>query len=135
LIREIMGSGAGGIMTEIKSYRDLKVWQQGMGIAEAVYALTGRFPRHELFGLTSQLRRASVSVPANIAEGYSRDSTRPYANALRIAQGSLKELETHLLLAVRVGIANDEQADPIMQEADALGRMLRTLIKKIETSA
>jgi four helix bundle protein len=85
----------------------------------------------ELFGLTSQIRRSAVSIPANIAEGYGRDSTKAYVNQLRIAQGSLKELETHLLLAKRVGIASGESVSPLMAKSESLGKMLRTMIQKI----
>ncbi len=83
----------------IHSYRDLKVWQQAMQLAKGCYELTRRFPRDELFGLTSQIRRAAASVPANIAEGNGRQNRGEYIHSLRIAQGSLKELETHLILS------------------------------------
>ena len=82
----------------IRSYRDLLVWQRGMGLAEGVYRLTCDFPADERFGLTSQARRAAISIPANIAEGHGRATRGAYANFLRIAHGSLKELETHLIL-------------------------------------
>ena len=81
----------------IKSYRDLRVWREAMGLAVATYQLSGELPKHELYGLTSQIRRAAASVPANIAEGYGRESKGSYVQLLRVAQGSLKELETHLL--------------------------------------
>jgi four helix bundle protein len=86
----------------IRSYRDLRVWQQAMDLAEACYRATRQFPREELYGMTSQIRRAAVSVAANIAEGHGRDSTGEFVQFLRVAQGSLKELETHLLLSHRV---------------------------------
>jgi four helix bundle protein len=84
---------------EIRSHHDLKVWQLGMDIAEKVYSLTRQFPREELYGLTSQLRRAASSIPANIAEGNGRSSTKDYLRFLSIAVGSLCEVETFLLLA------------------------------------
>lgn len=87
------------MISEIRSYRDLRVWQVGLDIAEACYRLTRAFPREEMFSLTAQIRRASSSIPANIAEGYGRGSRNEYAHFLRIAQGSLKEVETHLLLS------------------------------------
>ena len=118
----------------ISSYRDLKVWQEGMALAEACYRATRGFPREEAFGLTSQIRRAAASVPANIAEGYGRDSTGEYVQFLRVAQGSLKELETHLLLAARVGIASPEAIDPLLQRADVLGRMLHALYRALQRS-
>jgi four helix bundle protein len=116
----------------IQSYRDLNVWQEAMSIAEAVYALTKSFPSAELYGLTAQMRRASVSIAANIAEGHGRETSRFYIQFLRVSQGSLKELETHLLLAERVGLAGREQVEPILDECDKLGRMLRALIRAIQ---
>ena len=87
----------------IRGYRDLVVWQRAMQIAEQTYLLSRSFPREEQFGLTSQTRRAAVSIAANIGEGYGRGTRPAYASFVRIAQGSLKELETHLMLAERVG--------------------------------
>src|SRR5215207_5514750 len=98
----------------IQSYRDLRVWQDAMGLAEACYRLTASFPRDELFGLTSQVRRAATSIPANIAEGYGRNSKGAYTQFLKIAQGSLKELETHLLLAERLNLASTEATEPLL---------------------
>ena len=86
----------------IESYRDLEVWKLAMSLAQGSYLLTRTFPKEELFGLTSQIcGRAAASIPANIAEGYGRDNPGDYIHMLRIANGSLKELETHLLLSVR----------------------------------
>ena len=118
----------------VQSYRDLRVWQEGMALAEACYRLTKDFPREEAFGMTSQIRRAAASVPANIAEGYGRDSTGEYVQFLRIAQGSLKELETRLLLAARVGLTTPTLADPILRRTDDLGRMLRGLYRSLQRS-
>ena len=118
----------------IQSYRDLKVWQAGMRLAADVYQLSRIWPKDELYGLTSQARRAAVSVPANIAEGYGRDSTGSYTHFLKIARGSLKELETHLLLAEQVAVAPAGTCDASLREADELGRMLNALIRKVETS-
>lgn len=120
---------------EIQSYRDLKVWQTAMDVAASVYALTRDFPSDERYGLTSQVRRAAVSVAANIAEGYGRDSSGAYANFLRVAQGSVKEVETHLLLAMRVGVARTPDCEPILALCDEVGRMLRSLIRSIERHA
>lgn len=115
----------------IESYRDLKVWRLGMDIAVEVWGLTGRYPREEMFGLVSQTRRAASSVPANIAEGYGRNSRASYAHFLRIAQGSLKELETPFLLAERIGMAPPDASAPLLALTDELGRMLHTLITRI----
>ena len=119
----------------INSYRDLRVWQDSMALAESCYRLTRGFPREEAFGLSSQIRRAAASVPANIAEGHGREHTRTFVQYLRIAQGSLKELETHLLLAERVGIADRALIDVPMGECEAVGKMLRALIRSLQQKA
>lgn len=107
------------------------MWQGGMALAEAVYGLTRTFPAEERFGLTAQARRAAVSIPANIAEGHGRATRAAYAHFLRIAHGSLKELETHLILAARIGIAPQPLVDPLLADADVLGRMLQSLLGKL----
>jgi four helix bundle protein len=122
-------------VSDISSYRDLKVWKSGMDIAEACYVLTQDFPKSEVYGMSSQIRRAAVSIPANIAEGYGRDSTGNFITFLRIAQGSLKELETHLLLSPRLGLSEEERVGPLLQQCDELGKMLRALIRSIQRSA
>jgi four helix bundle protein len=119
----------------IESYRDLRVWREAMDLAEACYRLTAALPREEMFGMTAQIRRASASVPANIAEGYGRNSKGAYSQFLKVAQGSLKELETHLLLAERVGLVKNGAAATVLASCDSLGRMLRSLIRSIERSA
>jgi four helix bundle protein len=115
------------VVNGIGGYRDLLVWQRAIAIAEATYRLTRAFPREEQFGLTSQSRR----VAANIAEGYGRGTRPAYASFVRIAQGSLKELETHLILAERVSICPPGSTDLILAETDELGRMLRALLTKL----
>jgi four helix bundle protein len=119
----------------IESYRDLRVWKEAMDLAVQCYEATKAFPREEMFGLVTQIRRAASSVPANVAEGYGRESTGSYAHFLRTAQGSLKELETHLLLATRVGLTPDAKSEPLIQQSDVVGRMLHGLIRSIERSA
>ena len=122
-------------MGEIESYRDLKVWQEGMSLVEGCYRLSNEFPREELFGLTSQLRRAAVSVPANIAEGYGRDSRGSYVAFLKTAQGSLKEVETHLILAQRLGFGSLDKTDRLLSQSETIGRMLRSLIRNLQGTA
>ena len=117
---------------DIQSYRDLLVWQQAMDLYVLCYSLTRSFPREEMFGLTSQIRRASASVPANIAEGHGRESSASFIQFLRVAQGSLKETETHLLLSQRVGLLRAEQLDVPMKTCDDIGRMLRSLIRTLQ---
>lgn len=116
----------------INSYRDLRVWQDAMALAEASYVLTRGFPREEMFALTAQIRRAAASVPANIAEGHGRENTRSFIQYLRISQGSLKELGTHLLLAVRVEIAVSTQVEVLMGRCEVVGKMLRSLIRSLQ---
>jgi len=116
----------------VNSYRDLRVWQRAMDLTVAIYDLTRGFPKEEQFGLTSQLRRAPVSIAANIAEGYGRSTKGSYLSFLRIAQGSLKEVETHLILSTRVSICPETSTNPILVETDELGRMLRSLIVRLE---
>lgn len=103
-----------------------------MDLAVEVYKHTRRWPKEELYGLTSQARRASVSIAANIAEGYGRDNLGYYIQFLRLAQGSLKELETHLLIAQRVEIAESAETVPLLEAADRLGKILRGLIRKLD---
>jgi len=116
----------------IKSYRDLRVWQEAMNLAEACYRVTILFPRVELYGMTSQIRRASASIAANVAEGYGRRTRGEYIQFLYIAQGSLKELETHLLLSKRVELASGESISPIMSQCESVGRLLGALIRSLE---
>jgi four helix bundle protein len=103
-----------------------------MDLAADVYRLTRDWPKDELYGLTSQARRAAASIPANVAEGYGRQSTASYSNFLRIARGSLKELETHLLLAERVGITGNDSTGALLLSAEELGRMLGGLIRSVD---
>ena len=119
-------------MTPIQSYRDLEVWRIGMALVKECYLVTRMFPREEMFGLTSQIRRAAVSIPANIAEGYGRDNKGDYVQFLRIANGSLKELETHLLLCI--DLATPDIIDPVLKRCDQLRRMLRALMRSLQQS-
>ena len=116
----------------IKSYRDLRVWQDAMALAEGCYRITRGFPKEEMFGLSSQIRRAAASIAANIAEGHGRENTGSFVQSLRIAQGSLKELETHLLLAARVGLLKEASIEQPLGQCEALGKMLRSLIRSLQ---
>ena len=115
----------------IKSYQDLQVWQRGMVIAELVYQLTQKFPREEMFGLTSQMRRAATSIPANLAEGWGRGTTKEFLRFIRIANGSLRELETHLILAQRVKLVTPELIQPILGQLTTLSRQLTALQRSL----
>lgn len=116
----------------IQSYRDLKVWQTGMDLAEDCYSVTRNFPREELYGITSQIRRASVSIPANIAEGHGRKTRKEYIQFLYIAQGSLRELETHLMLSKRVKLTRSDEIDSLLNQCESVGRLLSALIRALE---
>lgn len=120
---------------KFQSYRDLLVWQAGMTLAEVCHNATKDFPREELFGMTSQIRRAAASIPANIAEGHGRETSGSFIHFLRIAQGSLKELETHLLLSIRVGLISETGSQPLLDQCLELGKMLRALIRSIQRKA
>jgi four helix bundle protein len=118
------------------SFKDLLVWKQAMELAKDCYLLTRSFPKEEIYGLTSQIRRASSSIPANIAEGTGRGSTKDYIQFLKIARGSVRELETHLLLSVNVGLTTSDSIAPILEQVDSvsclLGRLIQSLTKKCE---
>jgi four helix bundle protein len=121
-------------MSEIKSHRDLVAWQKAMDLVVAVYEMTSRWPRDELYGLTSQARRAAVSVPANIAEGYGRENLGSYVHFLKISQGSLKELETHIEIAHRLGLMDVQLRNARQTDADVVGKILHKLIRSLEVN-
>jgi four helix bundle protein len=119
-------------MTSVRSFKELEVWQTAMDMAVAVYEVTKSFPASEQFGLTAQARRAAVSVPANIAEGHRR--TRPgYINHVQIALGSLAEVETHVLLALRLRICRDSDAAPAQELVGRVGQMLYALLRSLRS--
>lgn len=115
-----------------KSYRDLRIWQDAMTLSVACYQLTQSFPKDEMYGMTSQIRRSAVSIAANIAEGHGRENTGSFIQFLRIAQGSLKELETHLILSERVRLASTGPIDDAVVSCEALGRQIRALIRSLQ---
>lgn len=115
-------------------YRDLKVWQAAMRLAEEVYRLSAQFPKHETYGLASQLQRSAVSLPSNIAEGHGRNSNKEFNHFLGIALGSLAELETQLILAQHLGYLTEEEISPALQNADEIGKMLKGLQKSLNTN-
>jgi four helix bundle protein len=118
-------------MAQLNSYKDLIVWQKAMDLAESVYGLVSSFPRAEEYRMTSQLTRAAVSIAANIAEGKARNTRKDYAHFLSIAQGSLGETETFVLLAIRLKFITESEAAPALALADEVGRMLTTLRRQL----
>jgi four helix bundle protein len=116
----------------VKSYRDLLVWQAAITLALDSYSLTSNLPKTEMYGLTSQIRRSSTSIAANIAEGYGRENRGSFVQFLRIAQGSLKELETHFIISGKLKFANEQIVNRLLSEADELGKMLHALIRSLQ---
>jgi four helix bundle protein len=131
LERGIRAQGSGIRVTSERgmssSFRELQVWQRGMEIVEAVYRISSGFPKVEVYGLASQVRRAAVSVPSNIAEGHTRSSTKEYLHHLSMAQGSLAEVETQLELAGRLNYIGAKELQPVQEQCVYLGRQLYQL--------
>lgn len=119
-------------MATIRSYRDLEVWRLAMELAKGCYEQTAEFPRRETYGLASQIRRAAVSIPSNIAEGHSRRTRPAYLNHLSIALGSQSEVETQIELAQQLRFLSEKPAKEILQLAERVGRMLHALIRALE---
>jgi four helix bundle protein len=111
----------------VRNYRDLIAWQKAMDLVELVDRATESFPQHEVFGIRQQIRRAAVSVPSNIAEGQGRDSPREFAKFLAIAHGSLREIETQLLIAQRLQYLNDVSTHAILDLCGDVGRLMTGL--------
>ena len=117
----------------MESFRELRVWQLAMDAVTECYRLTRRFPDGERYGLASQLQRAAVSVPANISDGHGRGTTGAFLDYLWIANGSLAELETHLLIAERLGYLTRSDLEPILSQVDQIGRMLTSLRRSLQS--
>jgi four helix bundle protein len=117
----------------MQNYRDLKVWQRSHQVTLAVYRISQRFPQSELYGLTSQMRRAASSVPANIAEGCGRSTDADFLRFLQIALGSAHELDYHLLLAHDLNLIPTHDYQTLLQDLTTTRRMLNALIQKIKT--
>lgn len=115
----------------IRSFKDLIVWQRSMDLAVRIYRTTQKLPASERFGLTSQLRRASVSIPSNIAEGYGRQSTGYYRQFLSISRGSLMEVETQINICERLKYLAQSDTEDIFKEIIEISKMLTSLISKI----
>jgi four helix bundle protein len=111
------------------TYRDLDAWRAGIDLAVTTYAVAQKLPDYEKFGLATQMRRAAASVPANIAEGYGRDSDGDFVRMLRIAQGSVKELETHAIVAKRVGLLTDADCAELENQLNVVGKLIRGLVR------
>ncbi len=117
----------------IRSYRDLKVWQKSMDLAVRTYELTRTFPSEEKYGIVSQMRRAAASVPANIAEGQARRSTKEFIQMLGIARGSLAEIETFVALSERLGMTRSETSESLLEDCAEINRMMNGLMRALSS--
>ena len=118
----------------IKTFKDLLAWQEAMNLVEMVYLQTRTFPKEEMYGLTSQIRRAAISIPANIAEGNGRKNRKEYLHFLSIANGSLTELETHILIAERLSFLQKITSEQVQTQMKHVGRLLSGLRKSLNPS-
>lgn len=125
-----VASGRWWMGREMSDYKELEVWQVAMSLAEAVYKCTRSFPKEELFGLTSQIRRAAVSIPSNIAEGASRAGSKEFLQFLHIARGSASELETQLLLAEKLGYVS--KIDELLANLTSIRKLINGLIRSLK---
>lgn len=121
-------------MAKIAGYKDIIAWQKAMDLVEAIYRVSGGLPAEERFGLTAQIRRAAVSVPSNIAEGYSRPGRADYIRFLNIARGSANEIETQLLIAERLGFVKREKLTGIIDLVQEVQRILKGLVSSLRNS-
>lgn len=120
-------------MNEIKSYKDLLIWQKGITIVKLVYQIVKTFPQEEIYALSSQLKRASVSIPSNIAEGYGRNTDK-FSNFLDISRGSLFELETQLIISKELGFISDEKIyQEILIQIEEESKMINSFSKKLKS--
>lgn len=113
----------------MKTHKDLEVWQKAIAFVTDVYNQTGNFPKEELYGLVSQLRRSAVSIPINIAEGAARQSNKEFIQFLYVALGSLMELDTQLIIAKNLNFLSEKNVNDLQTKADEIGKMLNGLIK------
>ena len=116
---------------KIKSFKDLRIWQKGIEIVTDIYTLTKKFPKEELFSLTSQLRRSAISIPSNIAEGFKRFHNKEYKQFLFITLGSCAELETQIIIAKELKYINENEEAKLIEKLDHICRMTSSLIKKL----
>jgi four helix bundle protein len=119
----------------VKDYRELIAWQKAVDLVEAVYRATRSFPREEIYGLTSQIRRAVVSVPSNVAEGQARNSTADFLHFLSIARGSLKEVETQVIIARRLGYIDEKLERDLTSLTEEVSRLISGLIRSLRSKA
>ena len=118
----------------MKTHRDLKVWGNSINLVTQVYQITNNFPKEELFGITSQIRRAAVSIPSNIAEGAARTSRKEFRKFLSIALGSASELETQFIISKNLNYLNPDSAESLMSELIIIQKMIQGLMKNLKST-
>lgn len=121
-------------MAEIKTHKDLLVWKKSIDLVEQIYTFTKQFPKEELYGITNQMRRCAVSIPANIAEGSGRKNKAEFIQFLHIALGSASELETHLIISQRLGFLSSNSYDEIMNALNEIIKMICGLINSLNST-
>lgn len=119
-------------MSDIKDFKDLLVWQKAIALNTQIYRMTKLFPKEEIYGIISQIRRASVSIATNISEGYGRNTTAQYIHFLGISKGSLSEVETLMVISSELGYVQLETCDSILERITELNKMLKKLIQVLE---
>lgn len=117
------------------NYKELIVWQKSVDLVTDIYSCTKNFPKEELYSLTSQIRRSSISIPSNIAEGHSRRSQIDYLQFLKIARGSCAELETQLIISKNLNYLNTDEFDHLSKKSEEIAKMLNSLITKLQTNS
>ena len=118
----------------MKTHRDLKVWNNSINLVTTVYKITNDFPKEEMFGITSQMRRAAVSIPSNIAEGAARNSTKEFNNFLSIALGSASELETQILISRNLNYLNSNNSEKLLNDLNEIQKMIQGLMKNLKST-
>ena len=116
---------------EIKSFRDLIIWQRGINLVKEVYKETQNFPKQELYGLTNQIRRSAISIPSNVSEGHIRQHRAEFRQFLSMALGSLAELETQIIISRELNYISNEKSENLIDQMNSLGKMIRGLMKKL----
>jgi four helix bundle protein len=132
ILKDTRGQGFKGSSEMLKNYKELKVWQKSYGLCLEIYRITTKFPKEEIYGLTSQIRRSAVSILSNIAEGYGRKTTTDYIRMLYISYGSVCELETQILLAGDLDLIEKGALSKLKEDIAEIERMLKALIKSLE---
>jgi len=116
---------------KIQTYRDLEVWKKSIAFVTLIYTVTNNFPKTELYGITNQIRRASISIPSNIAEGWGRYLRKEYVHYLRIARGSLLELETQIIISQNLKYIDQKRLDELLGYTEEINKMLNAMINKL----